>query len=169
MMTEIVNGSLRMLGDRILLKPLDWNGESVHGSGSMIHVERHGRPLRGEVKAVGPGCYPNRYRTGTQDGKDWRKSYATKHFRPTEVKIGDIVELGGLNVFDGKGYIPLLEVMIGTELHIICSEKDVAIVRDDMKRTACIDGPVENCPACQSRLAAYGVAAHSCFLSDSVA
>lgn len=129
-MTDIVNGSLRMLGDRILLKPLDWNGESVHGEGSMIHVERRGRPVRGEVMAVGPGCYPNRYKSGTKDGKDFRKSYATKAFRPTEVKIGDIVELGGLNVFDGKGYI-YQEVMIGTELHLICSEKDVACVRDD--------------------------------------
>lgn len=126
-MTEIVNGSLRMLGDRILLKPLDWDASKT------IIAIRHGRPVRGEVKAVGPGCYPNRYRTGSKDGKDWRKSYATKHFRPTDVKVGDIVELGGLNVFDGKGYIPLLEVMIGTEPHIICSEKDVAIVRDDLR------------------------------------
>lgn len=126
-MTEIVTGSLRMLGDRILLKPLDWDASKT------IIAIRHGRPVRGEVKAIGPGCYPNRYQSGKRDGKDFRKSYATKAFRPTEVKVGDIVELGGLNVFDGKGYIPLLEVMVGTELHIICSEKDVACVRDDLR------------------------------------
>lgn len=124
-MTEIVQGTLRMLGDRILLKPLDWDASRT------IIAIRHGRPVRGEVIAVGPGCYPNRYRTGKKDGKDYRKSYATKGFRPTEVKPGDIIELGGLNIFDGQGYI-YQEVVIGTETHLIVSEKDVAGVRDDV-------------------------------------
>lgn len=125
-MTEIVHGTLRMMGDRILLRPLDWDASKT------IIAIRHGRPVRGEVVAVGPGCYPNRYKTGQKDGKDYRKSYATKGFRPTEVKPGDIVELGGLNVFDGKGYM-YQEVVVGTELHLIVSEKDVACVRDDVR------------------------------------
>jgi len=125
-MTEIVKGSLRMLGDRILVKPMEWDASRV------IHAIRYGRPVRGRVVAVGPGCYPNRYRTGKRDGKPWRKSYATKIFIPTEVKPGDIVEVGGLNVFDGKGYFPLWEGLIDNELHLIYSEKDVAIVRDDL-------------------------------------
>ncbi len=124
-MTEIVQGSLRMLGDRILLKPLEWDASKT------VVAIRHGRPVRGEVIAVGPGCYPNRYQSGKRDGKDFRKSYATKAFRPTEVKPGDIVELGGLNIFDGQGYI-YQEVVISNELHLICSEKDVAVVRDDL-------------------------------------
>lgn len=126
-MTEIINGQLRMLGDRILLKPLDWDASKT------IIAIRHGRPVRGLVVAAGPGEWATRIVTGKRDGKDFRKRYETRVFVKTEVKPGDIVELGGLNVFDGKGYIPLLEVMVGTEAHIIYREKDVAIVRDDLK------------------------------------
>lgn len=125
-MTEIVTGSLRMMGDRILLKPLEWDASKT------IIAIRHGRPVRGEVIAVGPGAYPKRYRSGKRDGKDFRKSYETKTFRPTEVKPGDIVELGGLSTFDGAGYI-FQEVLIGNEVHLICQEADVAVVRDDLK------------------------------------
>lgn len=125
-MTEIITGSLRMMGDRILLKPLEWDASKT------IIAIRHGRAVRGEVIAVGPGTYPKRYRSGKRDGKDFRKSYETKAFRPTEVKPGDIVELGGLNIFDGKGYI-YQEVTIANELYLICQEADVAVVRDDLR------------------------------------
>lgn len=119
-MTELVNGTLRMIGDRILVKPLDWDA-----SKSIIAI-RHGRPVRGEVIAVGPGENPKKYKDGRS-----KFDYA-KRFVRTEVKPGDIVELGGLNIFDGLGYA-FSEVLIGTEFHIICNEKDVAIVRDDLK------------------------------------
>jgi hypothetical protein len=49
----------------------------------------------------------------------------SKHFRPVDVKVGDIVELGGLNVFDGEGY-QFPEVLVGTETMLVCSERDVA-------------------------------------------
>lgn len=80
--------------------------------------------------AVGPGSNPIKYKDGPK-GKRSLMDYS-KHFQHTELKPGDIVELGGLNIFDGKGY-SFTEVLIGTELHLICSENDVAIVRDDLK------------------------------------
>lgn len=44
-----------------------------------------------------------------------------------QVKPGDVVELGGLNAFDGLGY-NFPQVVIGTELFIIAQEQDVAFV-----------------------------------------
>lgn len=103
---------LRPLGDRIVIKPLDWDASDT------IIAIRHGRPVRGEVIAVGPGCYPKKY------ARDRSSFKLGRHFQRTEVKPGDIVELGGLNIFDGQGY-QFREVVIGTERHLICQEKDV--------------------------------------------
>jgi co-chaperonin GroES (HSP10) len=110
---------LRMLGDRVLLKPLD-----VKWSERVI-VARHGRPVRGEVMAVGLGQYPIKYKAGPK-GPRSLMDYS-KHFQPTEVKPGDIVELGGLNVFDGHGY-EFPQVIIGIERYLIVTERDVAAV-----------------------------------------
>jgi hypothetical protein len=123
-MTEIVQGSLRMLRDNILLKPLDWKGSDV------IVAIRHGRPVRAEVVAVGPGKWVTRTITGKRDGKDYRKRYDTKVFQKTEVKPGDIVNIGGLNIFDGAGYMALLEVVVGAETMLIFQEADVCLVED---------------------------------------
>lgn len=108
---------LRMLGDRILLKPLDWDASSI------VVAIRHGRPVRGEVVAVGPGTHPKKYKSGP-NGPRSLMDYA-KRFQPTEVKAGDIVELGGLNVFDGHGY-EFPEVYVGNERHIVIQEADIA-------------------------------------------
>jgi co-chaperonin GroES (HSP10) len=115
-MTEIINGTLRPLRDKIIVKPLDWEPSKI------ISVVRKGRPLRGTVVAVGPGYHPKKYE---RDRNGNRKSYKlSKHFQRLEVKPGDVVELGGSDVFDGLGY-QFQEVVIGTELHLICSEQDV--------------------------------------------
>jgi co-chaperonin GroES (HSP10) len=126
----VINGTLRMTSDRILLQPLDWSGEDVHGEGSRINVIRKGRPLRGRVVAVGPGHHPVSKRTDIGQGK--RRIDYSKHFRPTEVNVGEVVELGGLNQFDGAGY-QFTEVIYNGELHLICQERDVALVRDDLR------------------------------------
>jgi hypothetical protein len=55
-----------------------------------------------------------------------------RRFQPTEVKPGDIVELGGLNQFDGQGY-QFTEVFLNGVRHLVCSERDVVIVRDDLR------------------------------------
>lgn len=123
-MTEVVNGTLRMTSDRILLKPLDWDA-----SKTLIAI-RHGRPVRGEVIAVGPGHHPLKYKANAK-GRKGLMDYS-KYFRPTEVKPGDIVELGGLNQYDGQGY-QFTEVIYNGEPHLICQERDVCIVRDDLR------------------------------------
>jgi hypothetical protein len=110
---------LRMRGDRMLVRPLKWEPSKI------IEVVRHGRPLRGEVLAIGPGHYPTSKRVKQADGR--QRVEFSKNFRPTEVKVGDVVELGGLNVFDGKGY-QFTEVLVGNETLLICSERDVAMV-----------------------------------------
>jgi co-chaperonin GroES (HSP10) len=112
---------LRMRGDRILLRPMKWEPSKI------IEVVRQGRALRGEVVAIGPGIYPVSKRVTQADGRK-RVEYS-KHFRPTEVKVGDVVELGGLNIFDGKGY-QFTEVLVGSETMIVCTERDVAGVVD---------------------------------------
>jgi co-chaperonin GroES (HSP10) len=129
-MTEIINGTLRMTGDRILVKPLDWNGASVHGEGSRIQVVRKGNAVRGVVVSVGPGHNPIKYKPNAM-GKKAKMDYS-RHFRPTEVKPGDVVELGGLNQFDGNGY-QFTEVLYNGERHLICTERDVAMVREDAR------------------------------------
>jgi hypothetical protein len=43
---------------------------------------------------------------------------------PTEVKPGDLVEVGGLEL---NGY-QFPQVTIGSELHVVCQEQDVAMV-----------------------------------------
>lgn len=122
-MAQIINGKARMLGDRILIRPMDWDASKT------IVAIRHGRDVRGEVLAVGPGHNPIKYKENRS------KMDYSRHFRPTEVKVGDVVELGGLNVFDGKGY-EFTEVIYNGEPCLICSERDVAIVRDDMRVSA---------------------------------
>lgn len=115
-MTELIHSvsQVRMTADRILLKPMKWQPSKI------LEVVRHGRPLRGEVMAIGPGHHPLKYKKV----RDKKLMDYSKRFRPTEVKVGDVVEIGGLNVFDGKGY-QFPEVIVGNEAMIICSERDV--------------------------------------------
>lgn len=108
----VPKGSLRPLRDQIVLKPLEWTPSDI------IQVVREGRPLRGKVVAVGPGDHHKKY------SKDRKSFVYSKIFTPTEVKPGDTVELGGLNIYDGRGYM-FKEVVIGREMHLICSEKNV--------------------------------------------
>lgn len=114
--------NVRLLGDRILVRPLKWQPSKI------LEVVRFGRPLRGEVMAVGPGHHPLKYRRGPKGPKQFMDY--SRHFRPTEVKVGDIVELGGLNVFDGKGY-QFTEVLVGVETMLICAERDVVMVVEE--------------------------------------
>ena len=122
---EIINGTIRLLGDRILLRPLEWDASKI------IIAIRHGRPVRGEILAVGPGHNPIKYRDGRS------KMDYSKRFRPTQVRVGEIVELGWLNAFDGQGF-QFQDVLYNGVKCIICTERDVAIVRDDEAAPAMI-------------------------------
>lgn len=110
--TEMV----RPLRDQIVVEPLDWRPSKV-----IIVAGYQDKPLRGIVRAVGPGCYPKRY-----DGRKGqrKKSWDSKAFRPCDVKVGDVVELGGLEI---GGYLHQTFIW-GTKEMVLCREEDVAIV-----------------------------------------
>ena len=106
---EFMEGEVRLLGDRMLVRPLNPIQSTI------LETTWKGKPVRGEVLAIGPGEYPNIYNA------DRSKVRRSKVFRPTEVKVGDIVELGG---FDMGGYM-FPKVMYRGEQCVIATEKDV--------------------------------------------
>lgn len=116
---EIIPSSeqVRPLHDYILLKPIPWEP-----SGTIQIAGNTRRTLCGEVIATGPGCFPLRY------NRERSKSWHSPAFRQTEVKVGDIVELGGLQ-FDGYSFFKLT---IGHEEFMLCRDEDIcAIVRNE--------------------------------------
>lgn len=117
---EWVDENIKPLGDRMIVRPLKVELSTT------IEAHWRGRTLRGEVVAIGPGEFPNRYNS------DRSKVWKSKVFRPTEVKVGDIVELGGLDI----GGYAFPRIMYRGEEHIIASEKDVAGIHERKYRTA---------------------------------
>jgi co-chaperonin GroES (HSP10) len=117
---------IRCLRDQIVVRP-----EKPKWS-ALIEVATT-QNLRGTVIAVGPGCYPNIHQRGKKDGKDYHTVRKSEVFRPTALKIGDVVELGSITEEDGR----LLEYMFPTIMveteeglteHLVCREEDVAAV-----------------------------------------
>ena len=108
---------LRPLRDQIILEPLDWTPSKV------IRIAYTGRPVRGIVRAIGPGRYPTKY-----DGPKGKrtKSWLGKTYIPTEVKVGDTVALGGIELGTGalRGYA-FQSFLWGMKEHVICSERDI--------------------------------------------
>jgi len=91
--------SLTPLGDRIVVKPSDKEGEKMLASGIIIpETVNKEKPAKGTVVAVGPGKY--------EDGKRV----------PLQVKVGDTV------LFSSYGYD---EVKIGGEEYYILTESNV--------------------------------------------
>lgn len=107
--------NIRPLRDQIVVRPLPWEPSPYLKSKGM-EIVWQGGVLRGEVLAVGPGHYPKQY------NKDRSKCWDSKAFLPTDTKVGDIVELGGLEI---HGYDHWLHVQWGDQKVIIASERDV--------------------------------------------
>jgi hypothetical protein len=106
---------LRPLRDVLIVEPLDWEPSGL------LNVVYFGKPLRGRVLAAGPGCFPIKY-NGRKGQRS--KSWDSNVFRPTEVKVGDIVELGGLEI---GGYL-FESFLWGNKRCIRCREEDVAVI-----------------------------------------
>lgn len=106
---------IRCLRDHIVVKPLDIEHSYI------LQVIERGKPVRGVVQAVGPGHYPKRY--DHPDKHRRSKMWDSKRFQPTEVKVGDIVELGSPQ--GQRGY-SFQQFMWGDELHILCREADIS-------------------------------------------
>lgn len=122
---NFVGGRVCPLEDWLIVKPLppdlsqtiaaDWNGEAV----------------RGQVVAAGPGKYPNIHIRGFKTGKDgklvqFREVKKSKVFVPTQVKPGDIVQLGGMEI---GGYLWQHVLVDGVD-HIWCMEADVCGIEE---------------------------------------
>jgi co-chaperonin GroES (HSP10) len=115
---------IRCLRDRIVVEPLDWRPSKI-----IIVAGYQGKPLRGIVLAAGPGCYPIQY----QDAMTGRWSFSvpkgrrkamrpSKAFRPCDVRVGDLVEFGGLEI---GGFLHPT-IMWGNKEVVLCREEDVA-------------------------------------------
>ena len=109
---------IRPLRDTIVLEPLD----VVYSR--YIFIDRRTKPLRGRVLAVGPGTYPKKYDHPEKHKRT--KTWDSKAFRPTEVKPGDEVELGGGEI-DGYAFE---QFWWGDKLCLWCTERDVAGIVD---------------------------------------
>jgi co-chaperonin GroES (HSP10) len=110
---------LRPLRDQIVVKPLPWTPSTT------IEIAADKRaPMRGVVVFAGPGQRVKRYWKNAQGQKT--KVGETGQVIRTEVKPGDVVELGGLEL-DGYQFT---QILIGHELHIVCQEQDVCFVRE---------------------------------------
>ncbi len=109
------SAKIRPLRDVIVLEPLDWEPSKI------VAVAYSGKPLRGRVLAVGPGHYPKRY-NGPKGKRS--KSWEAKCFLPCDVRKGDIVELGGLEL---GGYL-FQTVRWGKREVVICREADITLV-----------------------------------------
>jgi hypothetical protein len=100
--------------DYIVVQPLKVEHSTI------IEVIEHTKPLRGIVKAVGPGHYPKRY--DHPDKHRRTKTWDSRSFQRTEVKPGDVVELGG---YEYGGYA-FQTFLWGDQVHLICREADVS-------------------------------------------
>lgn len=110
-----VGTRFRPLRDQIIVKVLPLKLSET------IQAEWKGSAVRGEIIAVGPGTYPNIYRSGKRDGKDFKSVRPSIQFRKTEVKVGQVVYLGGMEI---GGYI-FPKIYVGHDEHVIASERDV--------------------------------------------
>ena len=109
---------VKAVGDRLVIEPLEWEPSKI------IRVAYSGRPLRGIVRSVGPG--QNAIKYDGPKGKRTKKWWGNR-FISTTVQVGDVVELGGLDLGTGalRGYA-FQTFLWGTKEHIICREEDVA-------------------------------------------
>lgn len=106
---------VRCLRDQAVIEPIPWPFSDI------IEVVYTGRPLRGKVKAIGPGIYPTRYngRKGVRT-----KSWSSLKFRPCDAKVGDIVQLGGLSL---GGYL-FQTFRWGDKEMVVCREEDFTVI-----------------------------------------
>ena len=115
------SATLRCLRDQIAVEALD----TIYST--RLIVQSKTKPMRGVVRAVGPGHYPAAYLDKNGDRlpdhrlKDRKQKAEGTYFQPTEVKVGEIVHLGSR---EGDG-IPFDTFIWGDKLMVLCSERDV--------------------------------------------
>jgi hypothetical protein len=122
---------IRCLRDQMIVEPLDWRPSKI-----IIVAGYQGKPLRGIVRVIGPGCYLIEYqdsmtgRWGFDIPKGRRKAMRSSNiFRPCDVKVGDLVEFGGL---ENGGFLHPT-IMWGNKEYVLCREEDVAMIVEEEK------------------------------------
>lgn len=106
---------VKPLKNRLVIEPIPWPFSDI------IDVVYTGRPLRGKVLAAGKGTYPKRY-NGPKGKRS--KSWDSQYFRPCDVKVGDIVQIGGLEL---AGYL-FQTFRWGNKECVLCTEDDVTVI-----------------------------------------
>lgn len=112
------DAQIKPMHDFMVVEPLGVEHSAI------LTVIEHTKPLRGLVKAVGPGHFPLCYDHPEKSKRT--RMWRSKTFQPTQVKPGDIVELGAVKV-DGRmiGY-SFQTVLWGSKPHLLCREADVS-------------------------------------------
>lgn len=115
--------------DYIVVEPLEVEHSMI------LAVVENIKPVRGIVKAVGPGHYPMCY--DHPDKHRRTKMWRSKTFQPTQIKVGDIVELGSVKEGGRIVGYSFQQIMWGTKMHIMCREADVSgVVTSEEEVTA---------------------------------
>ena len=116
------SATLKPLRDQLICEELPWPFSST------IEVAYQGRPLRGKVLAAGKGHYPTRY-NGPKGKRT--KSWSSKQFLPCDVKVGDVIQVGGITEDDGRidGYL-FQSFRWGNKKVFVCSERDVTVIEN---------------------------------------
>lgn len=122
---NFVSGKIKPTEDWLIVKPLPPRLSQT------IAAHWNGEVTRGEVIAVGPGKYRNLHERGFKPGKEgkaeqYRKVRKSKVFVPTEVKVGEIVNLGGMDI---GGYL-WKHIQVDGQDCVWCMEADVCFVED---------------------------------------
>lgn len=111
--------NIRPLRDQIILEPRDVKYSK------WVLVNHDTKPLRGKVLAIGPGTYHWKYDHPEKQRRT--RMWKAKHFTPCDVKVGDVVELGGAEI-SGFAFETLFW---GDKFCLICAERDVCGVVDE--------------------------------------
>jgi hypothetical protein len=116
---------LKPLRDQMIVQPID-----VIHSHVLIVPPHQSKLIRGKVLAIGPGHYPNIYidKNGNRNAPKGKRTKIGwgERFVPTEVKVGDIVNLDGRNT--GKSAFDCF--YYGDKFCLHAREADVAAVED---------------------------------------
>ena len=118
---------IRPLRDQLIIEPLD-----VIYSRTLF-VQRSTKPLRGIIKACGPGAFEIGYkdaqgkRTNDRAGPRRRtQRHHTNRYVPMSLRVGDVVELGGA---EHEGY-SWEGFFWGDVYHIHATERDICGIVD---------------------------------------
>lgn len=112
------DAEIRPLHDHVIIEPLNIEHSKI------LAVVEDIKPVRGIVKAVGRGHYPLCY--DSPDKSKRTKSWRSKVFQPTSVKVGDIVELGSVRQGDRIVGYSFQSFIWGNVMHLMCREADIS-------------------------------------------